>query len=286
MTTPRSIAGSWDADESGGGARYVLISDDGRYTDHVLDDSGEGDNCYFVTPMQLDVELAATDEAPGTYSIADGRSFTAATDERMLVVNFVADDSQEGVEMDTDTQSWSAVEGLVLDDLPVCADETAPAGENLLPGEEPEPGDVSMPAPGTDPNAPPVVDGEPSETDTSAVAGLWIADSDAPEARIDRRYVQISGSGLYTEYDDQQDALGSGDNCYVVTPRRLDFETGEPLDGTYSASGLPSFTIEGTDGGDTLTVTPFESDGGSGEPVVWERADDGIAVESLSACEG
>ena len=283
-----AIAGLWNA-ERDGDERYVEISDDGVYTDYDYrgdgaDGASEG-NCYVVTPMTLDLETAADDSAPATFSIADGRSFTAAPDGETLTVEFVADDSQEGgAEVDAGVQSWAVADGIATDDLTPCEGEV-PAGENLLPGEEPGEGQISQPAPGTDPNDPPVIDPAPSETDTSAVAGLWIADSDGPAERIDRRYVLISEEGLYVDYDDQQDPLGTGENCYVVTSRRLDFETGDPLDGTYSASGLPSFSLTGGSDGDSLTITPSESDGGSGQPVVWERASAGIAAESLTDCE-
>lgn len=280
-----SIAGLWNA-ERGGDERYVEISTDGLYTDYDYrgDEAGEG-NCYLVTPMTLDLETAAGDSAPATFSIADGRSFMATPDGETLNVEFIADDSQEGgAEVDAGVQSWTVANGIATDDLTPCESE-APAGENLPPGEEPGEGQISQPAPGTDPNAPPVIDPAPSDTDTSAAAGLWIADSDGPDGRIDSRYVLISGNGLYTDYDDQQDPFGTGENCYVVTERRLDLETGDPLDGTYSASGLPSFTLVGAGDGSALGVTPIESDGGSGQPMVWERADEGIAVESLNACE-
>ena len=283
-----AIAGLWNA-ESDGDERYVEISDDGVYTDYDYrgdgaDGASEG-NCYVVTPMTLDLELAAGDSVPATFSIADGRSFTAAADGDTLDITFVADDSQEGgAPIDTAAQSWTAVDGIATDDLMPCEGET-PAGENLLPGEEPGEGQISRPAPGTGPNDPPLIDPAPSETDTSAAAGLWVADGDGPAERIDLRYVLISENGLYTDYDDQQDPFGTGENCYVVTERRLDLETGDPLDGTYSASGLPSFTLVGAGDGGSLTVTPSESDGGSGQPVVWERAGEGITVESLSACE-
>ena len=281
-----AVAGLWNAEEDGD-ERYVEIADNGLYTDYDYrgDETG-GSNCYIVTPMTLDLELAASDSAPATFSIADGRSFTAATEGTSLAVSFISDDSQEGGDVDTQARTWSAQEGVVAADLPVCTEEEPAGGENLLPGEQPEPDDqTSMPAPGSGPDDPVVVDPAPSETDTSAVAGLWIADSDGPAERIDRRYVLISGDGLYTDYDDQQDPFGNGANCYIVTPRRLDLETGEPDDGTYSASGLPSFTLSLSDGGDTLSVAPEETENAN-PPVVWERESDGLAAESLNACEG
>ena len=38
-----------------------------------------------------------------------------------------------------------------------------------------------------------------------------------PEAdAVDNRFVLIDAAGRWTEYDYQQDGLGSGDNCYLV----------------------------------------------------------------------
>ena len=117
-----AIAGLWNAntDEE---ERFVEISNDGLYTDFAFN-SEEG-NCYFVTPMTLDLELEATDSTPATFSTSDGRSFTAGVIDSQLAVSQIADESILGVEVDTTTQFWTAAEGIMTIDLPECPPEVA-----------------------------------------------------------------------------------------------------------------------------------------------------------------
>ena len=83
----------------------------------------EQGNCYFVTPMTLDLELEATDSTPATFSTSDGRSFTAGVIDSQLAVSQIADESILGVEVDTTTQFWTAAEGIMTIDLPECPPE-------------------------------------------------------------------------------------------------------------------------------------------------------------------
>jgi len=122
-----AIAGLWNAN-SDEAERYVEISNAGQYKDYTLNESGS--NCYFVTPMTINLELAATDSTPATFSTADGRSFTAEVIDMRLAFTLIADDSFVGAEVDTTTQNWIAVEGIIPSDLPVCTPE--------VPIEEPD----------------------------------------------------------------------------------------------------------------------------------------------------
>ena len=115
-----AIAGLWDA-STGESERFVEISNIGLYTEFAfLSDEG---NCYVVTPMTLDLELEATDSTPATFSTSDGRSFTAQVIDSQLAFTLVADDSILEAPIDTTTQIWNAVEGIMTIDLPECADE-------------------------------------------------------------------------------------------------------------------------------------------------------------------
>lgn len=111
-----AIAGLWDATGGPEGRvdqRYVLISDDGLWTDYDFrqDDLGAEGNCYFVTPLRLDLETG--DAASGSYSIADGRSFDVvdAGADGTLDLSF-----GEGV----GDVTWSRAEGLSAADLEAC----------------------------------------------------------------------------------------------------------------------------------------------------------------------
>lgn len=78
-----AVAGLWDAGtgaEARRDERYVLISDDGLYTDYDFrqDAFAEDGNCYVIEELRLDLELEATADTPATFSLGDGRSFTAA----------------------------------------------------------------------------------------------------------------------------------------------------------------------------------------------------------------
>lgn len=122
-----AIAGLWDAGSGEGverDERYVDITANGLFTDYDYRQDANGDegNCYFVTPMTLDLETAAEGSNPATFSIADGRSFSATADASTLTVVFLDDASIEGAEFDDEPQAWSAVSGIIASDLPVCAD--------------------------------------------------------------------------------------------------------------------------------------------------------------------
>ena len=131
------VAGLWDAGDDTSARRderYVNISADGLYTDYDLLDDGaasEG-NCYVATPMQMS-GVFAVHAGDGVVAAPEGSEFfelvSADRDElrllaasvdgeaRTLTVTFY-DDALEADE----TQTWSAVDGIVASDLPVCGD--------------------------------------------------------------------------------------------------------------------------------------------------------------------
>lgn len=130
------------------------------------------------------------------------------------------------------------------------------------------------------------VDSEPSGNDTSAIAGLWDTGS-GPQTQRNEGYVLISDDGLYTEYDDQQDAVGSGENCYIVRSFRLDREDGD----TYSLGDGNNTTLSITPAADegSLEVAFLDDEGtatGAGVQS-WPRVAEGsVDVDSLTACDG
>mgnify|MGYP000273771480 CR=1 FL=1 len=122
-----AIAGLWDAgsgETDDRDERYVEISGDGLYTDYDYrqDATGDEGNCYIITPMTLDLETGADESGAATFSIADGRSFTATAVAATLSVTFLDDTSMEGAEVEDETLNWPAVSGIAAADLPVCAD--------------------------------------------------------------------------------------------------------------------------------------------------------------------
>jgi len=169
-------------------------------------------------------------------------------------------------------------------DAVTAGDADVQGGDNMLPGEmpEPNPGD-SMLNPDLEPEPP---SEEASGDDTSAIEGLWDA-SVGPEGRRDVKYVDISADGLHTTYDLQQDDVTGGDNCHIVSPRRLDLESGEAASGTYSVSGERGFMLTESDDPDTLIVTYIDEDGESAAeamPEAWPRRI-GDTVENLTVCD-
>ncbi len=61
----------------------------------------------------------------------------------------------------------------------------------------------------------------PSGSNTSAIAGLWDLSGLDDEDNQDVVYALISSDGLVTEYDYDQDAAGSGRNCYIISASTL-----------------------------------------------------------------
>ena len=143
---------------------------------------------------------------------------------------------------------------------------TDPATSGPAPGG---PGDTSMPAPGTNPDAPP--SSEPGG-DTSAVAGLWDAsDEGAPGSD----YVDIADDGLWTRYELDAD----GSNCFEVDgPYTLMLEIEETNEYSISAED-EGVTLVAS--GDVMTVR-FGADG---EVEDWPRVQ-GLTVADIEPlCE-
>lgn len=112
-----AIAGLWDATDGPTGRRderFVLISGDGLWTEYDFrqDDLGSEGNCYFVTPLRLDLELG--DAASGTYSIADGRTFDV-TESGGDTLGLAFGEDAGGANV-----SWSRVTGQAPEDLEPC----------------------------------------------------------------------------------------------------------------------------------------------------------------------
>lgn len=164
------------------------------------------------------------------------------------------------------------------DDGPDAAAQGA-GDEAGLPGP-PDAGDTSEFNPDLDSGD--TIDTEPSGTAPAAgVVGLWNASSGAPGGE-DEMYVRIDDDGLYTEYDYQMDDVGSGENCYLVQPLRLDFE--DAGSNAYSlGDGRELALAPGEDGG-TLMVTEIDESGeADGVVLSWTREVDAI---DFNACEG
>ena len=152
------------------------------------------------------------------------------------------------------------------------AGTTDPATSGPAPGGA---GETSMPAPGTDTDAPP--SSEPGG-DTSAVAGLWDATETSPDGLDDRfrptEYVDIAGNGLWTAYG--QDAAGA--NC---------FEIDGPYTLTLEVEATNEYSLSSEDEGLTLVaegdVLSFRL-GADGEVENWPRVQ-GTLASDLPICE-
>lgn len=108
----RAVAGYWDGTPpDGDGERYFVITENGQWTEYFL--TYEGDvpgNCYW--PART-LTLTPEDPATDAYTLADGRSLTLVADEarERLTVGFVDENR---------TETWPAVVGRVVEDLPLC----------------------------------------------------------------------------------------------------------------------------------------------------------------------
>ena len=276
----RAIAGYWNASlpQLESDSRFVLITENGLQTSYELQQNDiDGSNCYSEAGPQT-----LTPGADDGYALDDGTTYTAVRGD---------DDATLTVTREPDlVQEWTLVENMMPGDLPLCSgeEEVDPAGSEVtLPVEGgPEDPDSTSMLNEDAPVEPPSPD--PSGNDTSAIAGLWNAtDEDAPEGRVDERYVLISDDGLWTDYDYRQDALGDEGNCYFITPLRLDLETGDAASGRYSIADGRGFDVTPTDGDDTLALA-FDGNG-SGDvadptALTWPRVENESAAD-LEACE-
>ena len=143
---------------------------------------------------------------------------------------------------------------------------TDPATSGPAPGTD----ETSMPGPDVDPDAPPSSGpGGP----TPLVAGLWDASDDG--APVPDDYVDITDDGLWTRYTLDE----GGSNCFDVDgPYTLMLEIADSSEYSLSSED-EGLTLAVS--GDSLTYRL----GRDGEVENWERAPDGVTVESLQACE-
>lgn len=119
--------------------------------------------------------------------------------------------------------------------------------------------------------------------DITPIAGLYDAQR-IIDNETDERYALFDATGLFTIYDLEQDALGSGDNCYrptepvSVTPNGGDSYTIDKRETTIvrSQSGIELSFIDSTD---------EDEDGDLSEALSqsW-RAVEGIVVDDLFDC--
>ncbi len=98
-----------------------------------------------------------------------------------------------------------------------------------------------------------------SGSDTSAIAGFWDVSEENDSGEQDIYYALISANGMVTEYDYDQDAAGSGRNCYVISTSTLtaisnnQYQQSDEIEG-----GFDTFTA--TRQGTVLTVSFVDED--------------------------
>lgn len=171
----------------------------------------------------------------------------------------------------------AAVSVLTLVTLGACSSNDDDDDAGLDPGSSGESSQVSSPT-----TAPP----EPAEPggDITPIAGLYNAERTIG-GEVDERYAYFDAVGLYTVYDMDQDAFGSGQNCYrpstpvSVTPNGGDSYTVGERESTIvrSDSGLSLEFVDMTDedeDGDTTETLSLDW------PIVA-----GISVEDLIVCD-
>lgn len=108
----RAVAGYWDGSGDDGDERYVVIAENGLWTEYLLTTEGDGaTNCYVRLGPQT---LAPEDPVTNGYGLGDGRALTLLADPtaEALLVSFA--DGASGPE------TWPAVSGRVAEDLPLC----------------------------------------------------------------------------------------------------------------------------------------------------------------------